>query len=900
MMEREKQYNLASFRMYMASCTGNRQNTLYSYPVQISSAEDLAAACLKDHVCTEFKDNRRSSDNFIRCHAIQADCDNDNTDDPAAWITPANVAERLPGVAFYAVKSRNCDKVKHPGEPGERSARPRWHYYFPLRVAIPRIDVIREIMTRLLVLFPEFDRDGMKPAQFFFGHAEPAAEYHDGKQDIAEFLREHLEITASAPADNKPAPAKTTTHTPAAAGSADDFFSMNVEDMLRYIPADDYKIWVDVGNALVNAGISFDVWDTWARSSKDKYPGEDAAAKKWRSFNEEGSDRTVTAGTIVKLATDNGWKPTPDKLTGEYKANHEAAEERKKERAAKHRENVTAALAAVGMTDTEYSESMTVTYNFDGSVFQIIDKETGEILFDGVKANPANPAAAAPANIEPATDPAAPWESIIKADALPPFPLERLPGWIADYIYNFAENTGISKDFCAACMLGAVSTVICGHLQVHFNGTHYEPAQLYTVFVGPSGAMKSTAVKQFIGPVRAWLMEKNQAAKEHNRNVTGEISIAEDELAAERKKKTGQDEKRIIDLQAKITSGKEKKKTLFPVPFTDVLPEAIIRSMTETNGAATIATAEGNIINVLTGRSNYNQRGASPNLDIFLAGYDGEPYHGIRVTSGEIELARVDISMLLAIQPTLLERLCQSSDANGRGLVQRFLIFAPDDNEKGIDHTKPCTMDAKHAHRWNEHVREIAERFMQPDHSPVTLELFADADMVIRKCWNYEDELLRQRGPADDEGITGWISKLHGKALRLAAILAALDEPQVQNITKDHAETAVALLKEYFIPHYVKAFDITENLTRDQKAIIKWIISHANRTGNQDHFIQHELQQDMRQRESFKGQKGLQNLRDTLEELRNKNIIRPIKIETQTGRGCPANGWQINPELFSK
>lgn len=311
-MERENQYNLASFRMYMASCTGNRQNTLYSYPVQISSADDLALACLKDHVCTEFKDNKRSSDNFIRCHAVQADCDNDNTDDPAAWITPANVSERLPGTAFYAVKSRNCDKVKHPGEPGERSARPRWHYYFPLRVAIPRIDVIREIMTRLLVLFPEFDRDGMKPAQFFFGHDEPVAEYHPGEKDVAEFLMEHPEIIAEeTPADDTPA--EKSERIQAASGSETDFLSMNLPDMLAVIPSDDYGDWISVGMALKAAGADISMWDDWSKTSA-KYPGFNAIVKKWNSF----SGGSVTAGTIVHLAQENGWTCPPEKRTGEY------------------------------------------------------------------------------------------------------------------------------------------------------------------------------------------------------------------------------------------------------------------------------------------------------------------------------------------------------------------------------------------------------------------------------------------------------------------------------------------------------------------------------------------------------------------------------------------------------
>ena len=310
--------NLTSFRMYLANCTGNAQNTLYSNTVEISRAEDLATACLKDHVCTEFKDHRRSSDNFIRCHAIQADCDNDNTEDSSAWITPATIAKRLPGVAFYAVKSRNCDRVKHPGTPGEKAARPRWHYYFPLRVAIPKIQVISEIMGRLLILFPEFDRDGMKPAQFFFGHERPEAEYHPGEKDIAEFFIEHPEIARNTP------PAESKPERILNANQNEEFISLNAPDMLAVIPADDYGIWVDVGMALKAAGADISLWDEWSKTSA-KYPGYKVIVQKWNSFKGSGKG----PGTLVHLAQENGWKVAPDKLTGEFKASHEAAEAHK-------------------------------------------------------------------------------------------------------------------------------------------------------------------------------------------------------------------------------------------------------------------------------------------------------------------------------------------------------------------------------------------------------------------------------------------------------------------------------------------------------------------------------------------------------------------------------------------
>ena len=57
-----------------------------------------------------------------------------------------------------------------------------------------------------------------------------------------------------------------------------------VRRALSYIPADDYKIWIDVGMALKAEGFDVDIWDKWSQKSTNKYV-PDACAEKWRTFN---------------------------------------------------------------------------------------------------------------------------------------------------------------------------------------------------------------------------------------------------------------------------------------------------------------------------------------------------------------------------------------------------------------------------------------------------------------------------------------------------------------------------------------------------------------------------------------------------------------------------------------
>ena len=82
----------------------------------------------------------------------------------------------------------------------------------------------------------------------------------------------------------------------------------NLEELLAYIdPAGcSYQEWCGIGMALKDAGYPVSVWDAWsARDAARYHAGE--CEKKWRSFG--GSDTPVTAGTIVYMALENGYRP---------------------------------------------------------------------------------------------------------------------------------------------------------------------------------------------------------------------------------------------------------------------------------------------------------------------------------------------------------------------------------------------------------------------------------------------------------------------------------------------------------------------------------------------------------------------------------------------------------------
>lgn len=82
----------------------------------------------------------------------------------------------------------------------------------------------------------------------------------------------------------------------------------DLTEIIGYIDPSEcsYQEWVNVGMALKHEGYPVSVWDEWSHRDTGRYHAHECE-KKWRSFR--GNSSPVTAGTIVQMALDQGWKP---------------------------------------------------------------------------------------------------------------------------------------------------------------------------------------------------------------------------------------------------------------------------------------------------------------------------------------------------------------------------------------------------------------------------------------------------------------------------------------------------------------------------------------------------------------------------------------------------------------
>lgn len=137
-----------------------------------------------DYVCAEYKNHYRNSDNFLSADCLPVDCDNDHSEDPKDWITPADVLEAFPGVSLAIHYSRFNQREKN-GKP----ARPKFHVLFPID-RVTDAALYSDMKKLVNSIFPYFDTKALDAARFFFGTQEPNVELYPGRMNLTDFFND--------------------------------------------------------------------------------------------------------------------------------------------------------------------------------------------------------------------------------------------------------------------------------------------------------------------------------------------------------------------------------------------------------------------------------------------------------------------------------------------------------------------------------------------------------------------------------------------------------------------------------------------------------------------------------------------------------------------------------------
>lgn len=471
------------------------------------------------------------------------------------------------------------------------------------------------------------------------------------------------------------------------------------------------------------------------------------------------------------------------------------------------------------------------------------------------------------------------WEAPEPFDEFqrPPFPLDALPQLFQAYVLAIAEHLQMYPDMPALELLAAVSTACAGKVDIEAHEGWREPIQTYTMVCMGVGERKSPVIKLASSPLAAWQAEKA-------RTMAGDISANQSRkrlLQNKLQKAESKGDEEAADACARELA--EFKDITAPRIMTDdITPEALASVMAANHGTASIWSSEGGLLSILGGR--YANKDAGPNIDLILKAYTSDMAAVDRVGRPTEIISCPALTIMLAVQPDVLEQLMANQAFMNRGLCGRFMYSLPDSKvgHRKI-HSSPIPEGLK-----AEYSRIIMYMLDIPyPEEKAVLKLNAEA----LKLFDQWGEEIEPKLAGEWKSIGGWANKLHGLTLRLAGQVHMACCRSWEIPIDARTMKAAIKLARYAAAHALAAFG---TCAADQDTVKAKRVLELIREKRLIDFSQHELLRALR------GTKA-KELEQPLIMLEDAGYICKDILErpSDAAKGRPAGvRWVVNPAVL--
>ena len=353
------------------------------------------------------------------------------------------------------------------------------------------------------------------------------------------------------------------------------------------------------------------------------------------------------------------------------------------------------------------------------------------------------------------------WETPIPFDEvdLPPFPVDALPDTIADYVNAVAESTQTPPDMAGTAALAVIALAMQGKYKVRAKEDWVEPVNLYVVNVAEPAERKSAVISlmtKFMSDFEAEYNKQLSAALQVNQMAK---KVLERKKAAiiEKVSKGKAAEKELEEVGEEIANFVE----MYPLRLytDDVTTEKLTSLLAESGGTAGLVSAEGGIFDLLAGIYSKNV-----NIDVFLKAHAGDSLRVDRIGRSSETIQHPALTVLLAVQPSVLSGMMQNSTFRGRGLTARFLYCMPT-SRVGSRKYRSDPIPSSVSMTYEFTIRDLLEE--KAGDAPKIIPLSAEADRLLEEFSNeLEPKLREEYGDFSD-----WAGKLAGAVLRISALL---------------------------------------------------------------------------------------------------------------------------------
>ena len=228
----------------------------------------------------------------------------------------------------------------------------------------------------------------------------------------------------------------------------------------------------------------------------------------------------------------------------------------------------------------------------------------------------------------------------------------------------------------------------------------------------------------------------------------------------------------------------------------DVTAEKLASVLAENHSKAAIVSAEGGIFDILSGIYTKNV-----NIDVFLKGHSGDTIRVDRIGRASESIVHPTLTMLLAVQPGVLNGMMSNDTFRGRGLTARFLYAMPK-SSLGVRsfHTKPIGETVKTEYT------KLIRSMLEADAKEDPIELSEEATAVLEKLFQNTES----RFHTDLADVADWAGKYVGAVLRIAGLLHGAQYHGFMDFIKVSGETMEKAVRigEYFLEHAKAAYSL--------------------------------------------------------------------------------------------
>ena len=390
------------------------------------------------------------------------------------------------------------------------------------------------------------------------------------------------------------------------------------------------------------------------------------------------------------------------------------------------------------------------------------------------------------------------WDTPIPFDEydLPTFPVDALPEVIRRYVLAVAESTQTTVDMAAVEALGVVSLCSQGKYFIRGNADWAEPLNIYTVVILPPAERKSSVLSMMIRPVEEY--EKEENSRRNAEIIESQMVLSrlekEKRSLVERASKGKATEEEVRAKATEIAKYEPVKPLRLFVD--DVTSEKLTSVLAENKGRAAVVSAEGGIFDIISGLYSRNV-----NIDVFLKGHSGDTIRVDRIGRASESIIHPALTIVLAVQPEVLNGLMSNNTFRGRGLTARFLYSMPKSavGRRSFS-AEPIPEGVKSRYR------DLVETILSGNNEQEPISLDDGAAEVLEALFNEVEGRLK----GDLAEISDWAGKFVGAVLRISGILHVMKYPKdsmFDAVDRETMENAVSIGR-YFLEHAKAAYSL--------------------------------------------------------------------------------------------